>query len=1135
MSESNLASNGANAEPADAAQRRAALDTAHSFCVTAPAGSGKTELLSQRVLALLAGASQPEEILAITFTRKAAAEMRQRIVNALQFAATASEPIEPHRRLTWRLARAALERDAEQGWLLLENPARLRIQTIDGLCSSLIAQMPIVSNFGGVPQIAEQAQPLYLEAVNALLEQLEDGGAIADSLAALLRHLDNQVGRLQDLLLNLLACRDQWLPHIGGAGIGAQTAREHLESGLGEIRLAAVTRVQTAFANYAPELAPLLDFAATRLAQAQPDHALASLSGCVELPAATLEGVQEWQSIASWLLTGKDEWRKRLTLNEGFPPGIGSDKLLFQARKQSMQALLESFAESSTLRDALIELRHLPDAAYSDAQWQIIEDITTVLPMAVAQLTVVFQRRGAVDFAQVTLSAFAALGDALAPSDILLRLDARLKHLLIDEFQDTSATQFRLLQRLLEGWREHNESGASAQTLFIVGDGMQSIYGFREANVGLFLEARREGINGVTLRDTPLSVNFRSTPTVLDWVNRIFIDAFPAHEHVARGAVPYERAIPFNADHSASEVRVYGMQGDPLRSAEAQCCVRLVQQALALDDTGTIAILVRYRSHLRQLMPALQRTGISWRATDIDPLAQRAAIQDLLSLLKALLSPADRIAWLALLRSPLVGLNNADLHAVAGADGTASRQSVWKRLEAITAGEIAALSGAGAQAIARLVDVIGQAQAQRARLSLRSWLEGVWTALGGHLCLAGDADWRDVQVLLDLIEQLADNFSLEELERRLLGLYARPQTQLESRVVVMTIHKAKGLEFDTVIVPGLDRGGASDDKALLQWREYLSLAGSTKLVLAARPAFGAKEDATYSYLDYERKQKSRLEDTRLLYVAVTRAISRLYLLFVSDAPTAETDVPRAPPGNSLLARIWEGVAGTVEWSQAPLVSPQAVNDSTEPALYRVPSEWHIDTPSTAAAISAEGAAPLVANVDSVETRIGTAIHHVLEQLVRFGTQHWQKRSAAQRQVLAELLLKQNGMSVAEASSAAVVVQLAVDHSIRDARGQWLLRSDHLESKAEWKLVEAGQRFSIDRSFVDADGVRWIVDYKSTKPREGESLDAFLVRQSAAYKGQLLQYKTLVTALDARPIKTALYFPLLPYWHEILCD
>jgi ATP-dependent exoDNAse (exonuclease V) beta subunit len=196
----------------DAATRVLALDVKHSFIVQAPAGSGKTELLIQRFLALLADVTWPEEVVAITFTRKAAAEMRARVLNALAAAREGLEAESQHERTTLELARSALSADSQRHWGLTDNPARLRIQTIDSLCYSLAAQMPLLSRLGAMPAAEEDAAELYREAARETIAQLEEP-LWSRRVAALLRHLDNDTQRTEALLARLLERRDQWLRH----------------------------------------------------------------------------------------------------------------------------------------------------------------------------------------------------------------------------------------------------------------------------------------------------------------------------------------------------------------------------------------------------------------------------------------------------------------------------------------------------------------------------------------------------------------------------------------------------------------------------------------------------------------------------------------------------------------------------------------------------------------------------------------------------------------------------------------------------------------------------------------------------------------------------------------------------------
>ncbi|HWL73637.1 MAG TPA: UvrD-helicase domain-containing protein, partial [Burkholderiaceae bacterium] len=207
----------------DAAARASALDTRQSFIVRAPAGSGKTELLTQRVLSLLAQAETPEEIVAITFTRKAAAEMKDRLLEALAHAAASdrsdSQLRKPHQLRTTQLAQQVAARDQALGWDLAANPARLRVQTIDALALSLARQAPITTRFGAISKVTEQAEPLYDAAAHSTLALIDTSDqterSVAMHIARLLTHLDNDWPRAHRLLSGMLARRDQWLRHVG--------------------------------------------------------------------------------------------------------------------------------------------------------------------------------------------------------------------------------------------------------------------------------------------------------------------------------------------------------------------------------------------------------------------------------------------------------------------------------------------------------------------------------------------------------------------------------------------------------------------------------------------------------------------------------------------------------------------------------------------------------------------------------------------------------------------------------------------------------------------------------------------------------------------------------------------------------
>ena len=256
--------------------RERALDPSLSLVVQAPAGSGKTELLMQRFLGLLASVEAPEEIVAITFTRKAAGEMRQRILQALELAQTAELPEGEHERRTWELARNALARDTDKGWQLLDHPARLRIQTIDSLCAALARQMPMLSRLGGVPEVGEDSLPLYLAAARNTLSDLESSAKWSDSIALLVAHLDNRLDRLQDLIAAMLGCRDRWLRHIAATD-DPRLQRSMLEDAMAARITALLGELVKCFPDSCgSEMARLAHFAAEHL----PTDSDFAISGC---------------------------------------------------------------------------------------------------------------------------------------------------------------------------------------------------------------------------------------------------------------------------------------------------------------------------------------------------------------------------------------------------------------------------------------------------------------------------------------------------------------------------------------------------------------------------------------------------------------------------------------------------------------------------------------------------------------------------------------------------------------------------------------------------------------------------------------------------------------------------------------
>ncbi len=271
----------------------------------------------------------------------------------------------------------------------------------------------------------------------------------------------------------------------------------------------------------------------------------------------------QWQAVAGLLLTGSGTLRKTVDKRLGFP----ADKE-FAEQKKAMLDLLAELRGVAGLEEALAMLVKLPQPELSDGEWATVECFSRLLRLAAGQLWLAFQEAGEVDFIEIAARAGLALGDDEAPTDLAQALDYRIRHLLVDEFQDTSPSQVGLIEKLTRGWMPDD-----GRTLFVVGDPMQSIYRFRKADVGLFLRVRERGIGDIRLGHLRLFRNNRSYPGIVDWVNAAFPSIFPADDSPEAGAVRYAESAATRPSREDSGVVVHPVierDGSDSASEEAQ-------------------------------------------------------------------------------------------------------------------------------------------------------------------------------------------------------------------------------------------------------------------------------------------------------------------------------------------------------------------------------------------------------------------------------------------------------------------------------------------------------------------------------------------------------------------------------------
>jgi ATP-dependent helicase/nuclease subunit A len=1160
----------------DLAERERALELTTSFIVRAPAGSGKTDLLTRRFLKLLTAVDEPEEILAITFTRAATAEMRSRVLNHLEEAArSAAAPSDDARPDDDRLAlaRAAMAQSERRGWKLLEQPHRLNIETIDSLCLRIAHGQPRLSRLGGQLTPTEHGAALYMQAARRTLGRL--GGAdsaLNEALAHLLEMRDNNLPDCEALLAGMLAQRDQWVrafPLVDARDheLDWDMVRSHLEAPFRrEVKRVLRDAHEQLMAE--PLLAQhLLESANFACANGNPRVAL--LAGLKSLPHPDALTIEHWQCICDLLLRTDNQWRKRVQVTEGFPPG-GAGSANKQA-KHVMMSLLRRFAQMPALLEALRATRSLPLPHYNEDQWRMLRHLFTALRHAVAELRVIFAEQNAVDFTELGIAARDVLSNEDAGPERLLALSGSIRHLLIDEFQDTSRSQHRLVNLLVRAWDE-----ADGHTCFLVGDPMQSIYMFRQAEVELFYRVESEGLvseeHCVACEPIQLSTNFRSHAGLTERWNEIFLAVFEAGNGARAIAVPFspsfaaELALQGDAVHvhpqivGATDRRATPEEKQQAQEHEAEQVLQIIAEHLpAIEEVRAnggeyrVAVLVRARQHLAAIVRHLRERAIPFRAVELETLAERQEMLDLLSLTRALLHPMDRVAWLSVLRAPWCGLTLQDLHTITGRDDRdCRRMPILDLMER----HLPLLSDEARGRASRVVNILKAAMASRFAglhaASFSQWIERTWRSLGGAECVDA-AGYENAHVFFSMLDAIApDGLACltEDFEAEFARLFAQPDPTVSERagVQLMTIHKSKGLGFDVVIVPGLDRKPASDRQSLIVSLERTDAEGADEMLVAPIGSKGGEKHPTYAWVQKQRELRADEERKRLLYVACTRARKELHLL-----GTATMNASGLQPGDSksLLNAAWPALAAqflaAVEESPAQMVIEfpateelgfeiaAAEEAAPELRLRRLretprilPAFENVTVTSTYVSASS-GEENFVRPEGSRRARIvGTAVHALLDELSR-------GKELSSLKQCARLLLRASAFSGRALEEAVQETLDAVETCVRDADGAWILRQRAAaESESSWTGWFEGrlQTLRADRVFTagatpgsEGSDYVWIIDYKMSAPA-GEAVENFLHRQRESYLPQLARYAKTLRAVRGEEItvRLGLYYP-----------
>lgn len=615
-----------------------------------------------------------------------------------------------------------------------------------------------------------------------------------------------------------------------------------------------------------------------------------------------------------------------------------------------------------------------------------------------------------------------------------------------------------------------------------MGDPLQSIYRFRQADVSLFDKAREWGVGNLRLESLQLLSNFRSAPELVSFANAVF----------------HRQACPVR--NYAGDVKFQAFR-DEVEETES-----LVEDLIALQEKvsgESIVVLGRSRSQVSEIVSLLKRRKVKVFAMEMQHLSESPEILDLLSLIYAFTDETDELSLWALLRSPWIGLELKTLWEIA--QRRDPNQSLMKNLQR----QIEAKT-LNHPRVSGLLALYEGAQFRKKELSFVLWVQELFEALGGASLFVQEKSISSIEQFFRLLEtfppfEVPDRAVLEHA----LNLRFANEPASVNAIQIMTIHKAKGLEFDHVFLPRLHRIPRRDDPSLLLFKEQFTQEGWQMLLAPIKSPLG-ESSGLYRFLMKEEQRLAEAENYRVLYVATTRAKKTLNFSFVQKN--------KLPSGSFLemLAPWAEVKIDPDEQNSAEEISEVCLESKK---LFRLPSSIPIAPVFSVPAFSEESELnhPQWPNLQRVDRALGSVVHAVL---------------AASHEVddsCLKSLLRSEGVFVHELPEVLSQVKMILSHMREDP----LMRSlspERGEVQNELMLIEqegyALNRHILDRTFVDSSGVRWILDYKIAHPNGGESLDAFFLRMRETYQAQLERYARVFRKIHpGLRVKMGLVFPL----------
>lgn len=1114
----------------DNTQREQALNFRQSFIVQAPAGSGKTELLIQRCLILLTKVTFPEEIIAITFTRKAAAEMKHRVVQSMFKAQEALVKKQKIQDKTVLLATKALQRDKKLNWNLLDNPNRLRFTTIDALCVRLMHADPLAHQWPADIQVAENPYYLYKEAAQNFFHYAQFEHYEYQTIVKIIANLNKDFNVITDIFSKMLANREQWLAIILQLtnNYNSELLKNNMQQNLCWLQNYFIEKFHNYFsAEEIKNLEEIIHYSANNLIISGNNNADSKI--IIAAQNTTSNNIIFWQAVTIFIFTKSFSLRKSFTINLGLP----SDKDCKQSNtyKNKLRNIISKFFDNNIALLSLFNIfTNLPNSNNDDEIYGTIHELSIILKNLTGFLYVLFKERKIIDFIEINQIACSILGEAENPSELALNLDYKIQHLLIDEFQDTSLQQFELIQKLTAGWQYDD-----GRTIFLVGDPMQSIYRFRQAEVNLFVHICQHGMPNLQIQHIKLCSNFRSQKNIVSWINKVFRNCMPQYNDKLLGLTNYNTTneiLPEQQNYNP-EINIF--------ANEQEHYSHVIQKIAEIKNKfpeDSIAILVRNRSNLNSLFKLIHQYNLAIEAIDIQPLASRSFTQDILILTTCLINVHHKNSWIALLRAPWCGLSLTELEEFSLLPKDVA---IWQALNqneflqkftADTKNRLKILLHTMQLAI-NIID----------RLPLHKIVYYCWCLLGGPLLLNSDHELQDVYKIIAIIEKMENQHKhifITEIWQRIQHLYSHYRIGNDKNPIqIMTIHRAKGLAFDHVFVLNVTQSSKNDPYHLLQILQLPNYQAynqyKNNILLASVITKNKKLSAQlFIFLHKLNALKQNAEVMRLLYVAATRSRKNLQLSGVIPYQTQKNNWYPVNK-NSLIAGIYEFVKDEINFHipQSSLENneyDQKQNcKSRKLKILQLNNKnkvfYDIKQKITKKSTNNPQKYPLLDNSNNI---LGTICHLIMRNLCIYGEDYLQRLQ--NKRYIYNLLANMN-LSLTAIQHTLPKIELLSHNLATDKRAKWLCQthSELNEYEQEYQYINDSNEIKtiiIDRLFID-NNTLWLIDYKTSMKYSTITL--------SNQKKQLQKYVKVIQKKYPYKIRTALYFPLIPTWKEIYLE